>query len=116
MQKLRALAFVHRHGKRGFHMRQAAAGHAAQGVAIQKIHAQRGRRVERGQGDTHVAVEHAQRAVVARDHGRAADKPFAARFQKSRLGQGKLDRQVQAARAPVALVHRAHQAKAVKGA
>ena len=116
VQKLRTLAFVHRHGKRGFHVRQAAAGHAAQRVAIQKIHAQRGPRVECGQGDAHVAVEHAQRAVVARDHGRAADKPLAARFQKSRLGQGKLDRQVQAARAPVALVHRAHQAKAVKSA
>ena len=112
MGKFRALAFVYRHGKGGFDVRQPRHADAAQLVAIQEIHAQEA--VGAGQGDANVAVEHAQGAVVARHHDGAAGVPGAVFHQAFAGDEFAFDGGVQAGHAPVAFAHGAQQTKAFK--
>jgi hypothetical protein len=73
----------------------------------QKVHAQT-RRPAAGQRDADVAVEDAQRRVVARDHHRAAGVPLAAPRQQARRCAAPLDRAVEPGSAPQSPSRTAH--------
>ena len=107
-------------------MRQAPDAHRAQLRAIGKVNAQARcsaatdrRRTCRCSGrcrqrQAHIAIEHAQRRVVARDHDRAAGVPLAARVQQAGALQRALHRAVQAGSAPLAVPHRTQHPKALE--
>jgi len=93
-------------------MRQARDADRAQLLSIRKPDLEHALWV--GQDYTHVAVEHAQLRVVARDHDRATGKPLALRLQPPGIGQRFLHRGIERGGAPLALVHGAQNAKTVK--
>ena len=93
-------------------MRQARHAHRAQLRAIGKVHAQTRLRAGAGQRNADVAVEYAQRRIVARDHDGAPGIPLATPTQQARSAQRSLDSAVEPGGAPLALAHGAQQAKA----
>ena len=112
--ELRTLRFMHGHGKRGIDVAQPRGQHAAHGVAFGKIHAQGAGPGRVGQGQADVAVEHAGAVVVAGDHDRPSDVPFAAAAQQPGRLQALFDGLVQAGDAPLAVAHGAQDAEGLE--
>ena len=113
MRKFRALAFVHGHRECRLDIGQPTHRHRTPFGTVEKVRPQRAcaRRLEH---DADVAIEDAQRRVVARHHHGPAFVPLAAPLQQAPVNQGTLDARVQARHAPRPFAHRAQHAESVE--